>query len=349
MFKVFNIFKAFTLTTGFLLVVLISLIAFSARFNLPGGFRAYSVLTGSMEPVIQTGSLIVTFFPTSTNHIRANGVITFEEPGYENKFITHRVSKVVDSKPGVVYQTKGDANNSPDPWLITYGRIKGVYLMHFPYLGALLEFIRSPLGIFIFVVIPVLLIVLDESKNIISALADIKIEKERRKESKTKLHSFIWIIALPIIAVTIGQTKALFFSSPVSLNNNTLTVAQVSPSPSINPSPSPSGSPEPSGSPTASPSPSISPSPAPGSGTNIDISGNGDGSNNNVDVENNNNCQTSQNSDTNINIDIESDSDSGDNEDSGNTGGDSNTSSGDGSSDVDVTVTGGSNTSNGCN
>lgn len=356
--KVFIGLKTSILTTGFLFVVLISLIAFSSRFNLPGGYRAYSVLTGSMEPVIQTGSLILTRAPRSTNEIKMNNVITFEEPSYQNKFITHRVNKIVESNPGVVFQTKGDANSNLDPWLITYGRIKGVYLMHFPYLGSLLEFIRSPLGIVIFVLIPVLLIVADESKNIISALADVKIEKEKKKkdkEGKIHYHFFIWIIAIPVICLGVGQTRALFFSNTVFLNQNSISTAAASPSPSASPGPSesPVGSPSPSASPSPSPSAEVSPLPSPsasptGGGTVIDISGNGDGSTNNADVENNNNCQTNQNTDTNIDLGIELGSDTGDNEASGNTGGNSTTNSGDAYSGVDVNIQGGSNSSNGC-
>src|SRR6185369_14539305 len=107
---IFLSFKTVVLTVVFFVLIMIALVAFSSRFNLPGGFRAYSVLTGSMEPVIKTGSLIFTQAPTSTDQIRKNEVITFEEPGYDNQYITHRVSQVINSNPGVVFRTKGDAN-----------------------------------------------------------------------------------------------------------------------------------------------------------------------------------------------------------------------------------------------
>ena len=339
-------FKAISLSIGFVVLCLIALVALSSRFNLPGGYRAYSVLTGSMEPVIQTGSLIFTQSPKSTEEIKVNSVITFEEPGYENKFITHRVAQVVNNNPGVIFKTMGDANKSEDPWLIPYGRIKGIYLAHLPYLGTLLESIKSPAGIIIFISLPVLLIVADESKNIVSALADIKIEKERKKRDHgTNSHIFMWVILLPLIGFGIGQTRALFFTSPVSLNNNTLTVAQAtsSPDPSTSPSstPSPSQSPEPS----VSPNPSASPSPSP---SGIIIEGNGEGSENNVDVENNTNCEVNQDNNSNTDLNIDSGSNSGSNDDTSNTGGSAQTNTGDSSSSVDLNITGGS-SSSGCN
>lgn len=351
-FKIFfSSLKTVVLTVIFFVLITIALIAFSSRFNLPGGFRAYSVLTGSMEPVIQTGSLIITKFPTSTNQINKNDVITFEEPGFENKFITHRVSQVVNSNPGVAYKTKGDANESEDPWIITYGRIKGIYTAHIPYAGSLLEFIKSPVGIIIFIIIPVLLIVTDETKNLISAVADVKIEKERKrkeKEGSVHNHLFVWImISLPLIGLGIGQTRALFFSNNVFLTNNSIKTALFSPSPSmlpsVNPSATPSSNPSSSPSSTPEPTPSTSPSPSPSSsglGTNINISGNGSDSNNNVDINNNNNCEIDQESNTDVDFDISSGAISGNNNGNSNIG--------NSSSSVNVNITGGSDSSNHC-
>lgn len=88
--------------------------------------RGYVILSGSMEPVIPTGSVAVV--DSSKRDVRPGNIATFERHG---DLVTHRIL----SKTEEGYQTKGDANTDPDSGTIPAENICGTYLFCIPHLG----------------------------------------------------------------------------------------------------------------------------------------------------------------------------------------------------------------------
>ncbi|HVL33392.1 MAG TPA: signal peptidase I [Actinomycetota bacterium] len=108
-------------------------------------YQTLTVLTGSMTPRIDPGSVVVVV-PVQPDRIRPGDIITFTPPGDEI-VITHRVMTVnPDPAGGIAVTTKGDANTSTDPWV---ARIAGqdVYRVRWvvPTLGRVISTLRSPL------------------------------------------------------------------------------------------------------------------------------------------------------------------------------------------------------------
>lgn len=82
--------------------------------------RISRVLTGSMEPSIPTGSMVVGR-PVTAEEIRPGQVIQFAPPAPYGPpgggAVAHRVVDVERWPDGtVVVHTKGDANDTADPW-----------------------------------------------------------------------------------------------------------------------------------------------------------------------------------------------------------------------------------------
>jgi signal peptidase len=79
------------------------------------GWETYPVLSGSMAPALPVGSQIVTR-PVKLEDIKIGDIITFESGEHK---VTHRVIAIslIDGKPW--FQTKGDANEQPDPNLVS--------------------------------------------------------------------------------------------------------------------------------------------------------------------------------------------------------------------------------------
>jgi signal peptidase len=50
--------------------------------------------------------------------VHVGDVITFDDPTVPGRLVTHRVVRIVPTKHGLAYRTKGDANNTRDPWAI---------------------------------------------------------------------------------------------------------------------------------------------------------------------------------------------------------------------------------------
>lgn len=116
------------------------------------GLQPMAMSTGSMQKTIPVGSLIVdrTVRPSS---LRVGDVITFRKPLGAAGIATHRIIEIQRSNGNVVYRTKGDSNPVADPWGIVYRKHMQAHQMiwRVPYLGYLLLFARSRLGIIVLI------------------------------------------------------------------------------------------------------------------------------------------------------------------------------------------------------
>ena len=83
------------------------------------GYRTMTMLTSSMAPLIEPGDVVVdTEIPVSD--IEPGMIITYHIPTGDQRIVSHRVVSVEPAAGGAVtVQTKGDANESADPWTAT--------------------------------------------------------------------------------------------------------------------------------------------------------------------------------------------------------------------------------------
>lgn len=113
------------------------------------GFRILAVRSGSMEPTLHVGDLIVTH-PTSIMDVRQGEIVLFDEGTATRILVPHRVVSigeltiaVHDAATGAVsYQhdrmlrTQGDHNPAPDAGGVTSSNFEGVYWFKVPGIGA---------------------------------------------------------------------------------------------------------------------------------------------------------------------------------------------------------------------
>ena len=116
------------------------------------GFSQAVVMSGSMEPLFKAGDVVV--FQEKDSY-DVGDVVIFRRDGV---FITHRIAGV--QADGFI--TKGDANNTEDREVLQPGNIEGELVLIIPGIGVVMNFLRSPLGILIIVVVGLLLVELPE-------------------------------------------------------------------------------------------------------------------------------------------------------------------------------------------
>lgn len=106
------------------------------------GYRPQPVLSGSMEPLMATGSMIVVKrVPAET--VRVGDVITFQKPG-STDLLTHRVVKIDLDQGQRIYTTKGDANEAADPFPLRLPGEVGTHVATVPHLGRVATEISAP-------------------------------------------------------------------------------------------------------------------------------------------------------------------------------------------------------------
>jgi signal peptidase I len=79
------------------------------------GYRTSTMLTGSMEPMISPGDVIVIKQIPATE-LEVGDIVTYHIPVEDHRIETHRVVEVSRLDGEVAMRTKGDANAGADPW-----------------------------------------------------------------------------------------------------------------------------------------------------------------------------------------------------------------------------------------
>ncbi|MBA2174905.1 signal peptidase I [Halobacillus locisalis] len=125
------------------------------------GHQIKTVLSGSMEPMIQTGSIIAIkpLEEEQKSTLSKGDVVTFLNK--DESLITHRVVDVTKTGESVSYVTKGDNNNAADTEPVLAQNVVGQYAdFTIPYAGYLMSYATSKAGSLALMIIPGLLLLI---------------------------------------------------------------------------------------------------------------------------------------------------------------------------------------------
>jgi signal peptidase len=153
-------------------IVAVGILLVATMVPFGGGLKIKVVKSGSMEPAIHTGAIVLIKKESAYN---VGDMVTF---GLDTKMqipTTHRIVEITDG-PNPVYITKGDANEDPDQANTRFADIHGKVILTVPTLGFILDFARKPLGFGLIVGLPATLIILEEIGKIIR-----EVKKMRQK------------------------------------------------------------------------------------------------------------------------------------------------------------------------
>ncbi len=130
-----------------------------------GGRIPLIVLTESMDPEIRSGDMIVCKV-IDASEVKVGDVISYFDPeGNGTSVVTHRVLQIeTDPDTGEkLFRTKGDNNNLEDRLAVPASNLVGLWTgTRIGYLGNVIMFMQSTLGLVICVLIPVAAIVVYE-------------------------------------------------------------------------------------------------------------------------------------------------------------------------------------------
>lgn len=138
------------------LVVIIQ--SFVAPDEVPGflGHKPLIVLSGSMEPAIYPGDIVVVR-EVSADSLNIGDVIAYRSG---TSVITHRISSISSADGSLQFTTKGDNNNIEDAIAVTGNMLEGKYLFRIAGIGHAAMFMQTPVGMIIFIAIPLILFII---------------------------------------------------------------------------------------------------------------------------------------------------------------------------------------------
>ena len=137
--------------------LLLALAVLLSMFSV-GGVRLYTVMSGSMEPTLSTGSLI---FGVPASDYQVGDIVTrtTEDPKVT---VTHRISEKIERDGVTVFHTKGDANDVADTEDVPATSIIGKEWVTIPWLGFAVNFAKTKEGFALVVIVPAVIIVYEE-------------------------------------------------------------------------------------------------------------------------------------------------------------------------------------------
>lgn len=146
-----------------ILVINITLIvkSYTNKDEVPkiGGYAPLIVLTGSMEPNIKSGDLIIVK-QIAGKDVKKDDVIAFFDPdGSGTSILTHRVNEVYEENGTLYFKTQGDANNAEDRSPVSEDKLVGIYQFRIAGAGSVAMFMQTTAGLVVCVFVPLVLLV----------------------------------------------------------------------------------------------------------------------------------------------------------------------------------------------
>jgi len=152
------------------------------------GGKWVMILSGSMTPALEVGGLALTW-PVDPATVKVDDIITYEAPAGPDVMVAHRVMEVLDGE-SLGFQTKGDANEERDSYIVGAKDVIGKVRFHIPRLGYATgytrDLARTRLGFGLLLGIPGALIIAAEVRNILSYLDPRKRRKKMREERERR-------------------------------------------------------------------------------------------------------------------------------------------------------------------
>lgn len=144
------------------------------------GIKPFIVLSGSMEPAIFAGDLVIskTVDPAS---LKVNDVISFKQG---NAVVTHRIVDIDQKDNETVFVTKGDANNVADQNTVSYAQVEGIQVIRIGKIGHLALFMQTPVGMLLFIGVPLCLFIL---YDVIRRKAADRNERKKDSEAQAEI------------------------------------------------------------------------------------------------------------------------------------------------------------------
>ena len=116
-------------------IVIVIVLWYGLRFAFRTGHPLLAVASGSMEPILYEGDLILVQGVQNACEIHAapkdanppGDIIVFYRPGDTDELIVHRAVKKNNEDGSCSFTTRGDANPGPDGWTVRESDIVGKY------------------------------------------------------------------------------------------------------------------------------------------------------------------------------------------------------------------------------
>lgn len=166
------------------------------------GVRCYIVLSDSMSATDFDAGDLVLVKEVDPTTLQEGDIIAYQSQNSENygATVTHKIrAKTTDKNGNPGFITYGTTTGVDDETVVTYPFILGKYQMALPKVGTFFQFLRTPQGYIVCILIPFLLLIIYQGLNCVKIfkmykaeqMAELQAEKdaleEQRKQSEAMM------------------------------------------------------------------------------------------------------------------------------------------------------------------
>lgn len=169
------------LTAVFMMVfTIISVNTFDRNDRDIFGFRCYIVLSDSMSATDFDAGDLVLVKKVDPTTLKEGDIIAYQSQNSENygATVTHKIrTKTVDASGNPGFITYGTTTGVDDETVVTYPFILGKYQAALPGVGTFFQFLKTPQGYIVCILIPFLLLILYQGLNCVKIFKMYKAEQ----------------------------------------------------------------------------------------------------------------------------------------------------------------------------
>ena len=163
------------------------------------GFRCYIVLSDSMSATDFDAGDLVLVKEVDPTTLKEGDIIAYQSQNSENygATVTHKIrARTTDANGNPGFITYGTTTGVDDETVVTYPFVLGKYQMALPGVGTFFQFLKTPQGYIVCILIPFLLLILYQGLNCVKIfkmykaeqMAELQAEKDaleaQRKQSE---------------------------------------------------------------------------------------------------------------------------------------------------------------------
>jgi len=144
------------------------------------GFRCYIVLSDSMSATDFNAGDLVLVKEVDPTTLKEGDIIAYQSQNTDNygATVTHKIrTKTMDTNGNPGFITYGTTTGVDDATVVTYPFILGKYQMALPKVGTFFQFMRTPQGYIICILIPFLLLIIRQGLSCVKVFRRYKAEQ----------------------------------------------------------------------------------------------------------------------------------------------------------------------------
>ena len=172
---------------GMMVFTIVSVNTFNRNDRDIFGYKAYIVLSDSMSATDFSAGDLVLVKEVEPRELKEGDIIAFQSQNADNygETVTHKIRKLTttqDGEPGFV--TYGTTTGVDDESIVTYPFVLGRYETAVPKLGTFFQFLKTPKGYLVCILVPFLFLIIYQGINCVKIFRQYKREQMEELEAE---------------------------------------------------------------------------------------------------------------------------------------------------------------------